>query len=627
MIGHVDHGKTALVRALTGMETDRLPDEQRRGISIALGFAHLSTDGHDIDLIDMPGHERFVRTMVSGATGVGAVVVVVAANEGIKPQTIEHIDIAALLGVRRAAPVITKADLVSPDAAIARGEEVERLLTAYGFESERPVITSATTGAGLEALRGTLARLAQATPPPDDGFPYLPIDRVFSITGHGTVATGTLRRGPLGVDDTLVIAPGETPVRIRGLQVHGRAVETAWPGQRVAVNLRGIPQDAVARGLALAPPDLLSSSSWLSVEVSCVASGPALKTNARLRLLFGATDVEVRLRLLDRQTLEPGARAVAQLHAVTRLSAPARERFILRLPSPAQTVAGGVVLDPDARRLRRGDPALSADLEPWIGATPEEIIAAAIASSDRTGVTLTRLARVSGLSQTRVEAALAAAGAVRTGARALSRHAFDALVADVLRLMVEQAETQPNGLARRRLGLLTPGVGAEPLDAAIAALVAAGRLRQDGGAVRLAPRAADEQARARQDEAMAARLGEAFRVAAFTPPDTAVAASTPAAKRGLDRLLRDGVIVRTYDRVQKRELLFHRDTIAEARQRLTPLLAEPGLLVKDAGAVLGISRKYSVPLLEYLDTIQFTQRVGDRRILGRHGRDEHDAGA
>jgi selenocysteine-specific elongation factor len=196
VIGHVDHGKTALVRALTGMETDRLPDEQRRGISIALGFAHLSTDGHDIDLIDMPGHERFVRTMVSGATGVGAVVVVVAANEGIKPQTIEHIDIAALLGVRRAAPVITKADLVSPDAAIARGEEVERLLTAYGFESERPVITSATTGAGLEALRGTLARLAQATPPPDDGFPYLPIDRVFSITGHGTVATGTLRRGP-----------------------------------------------------------------------------------------------------------------------------------------------------------------------------------------------------------------------------------------------------------------------------------------------------------------------------------------------------------------------------------------------------------------------------------------------
>jgi selenocysteine-specific elongation factor len=159
------------------------------------------------------------------------------------------------------------------------------------------------------------------------------------------------------------------------------------------------------------------------------------------------------------------------------------------------------------------------------------------------------------------------------------------------------------------------------LDAAIAALVAAGRLRQDGGAIRLAPPAADEQARARQDEALAVRFADAFRAAAFTPPDTAVAASTPAFKRALDRLLRDGVVVRTYDRVQKRELLFHRDTIAEARRRLAPLLVEPGLLVKDAGAVLGISRKYSVPLLEYLDTIQFTQRVGDRRILGRHAHD------
>jgi selenocysteine-specific elongation factor len=621
VIGHVDHGKTALVRALTGMETDRLPDEQRRGISIALGFAHLCVDGREIDLIDMPGHERFVRTMISGATGVGAVMVVVAANEGVKPQTVEHLDIAALLGVRRALPVITKADLVSSEAARAQADEIEQRLGAYGFEPEPGLITSTVTGDGVEAVRKALARMAQATlPAPDDGFPYLPIDRVFSITGHGTVATGTLRHGPLRVEDALVLAPGDTAVRLRGLQVHGRAVETAWPGQRVAVNLRGLPADAVARGLALAPPDLLSPSTWLSVDLRAVAHGPALKTNARLRLLFGATELEVRLRLLDRDTLEPGARAVAQLHAAAPVSAPARERFILRLPSPALTVAGGVVLDPDTRRLRRGEPTHYEDLETRIGATPEEIIARALAASGAVGVALARLARVAGVSHGRVETALSAAGAVRTGARALTREAFDALVQSVLRLLVEQAEVQPNGLARRRLGLLTPGVGAEPLDAAIAALVAAGRLRQEGGAIRLAPRAADEQARVRQDEIMADRLGEAFRVAAFTPPDTAVAASTPAAKRGLDRLLRDGVIVRTYDRVQKRELLFHRDTVAEAQQRLTPLLAEPGLLVKDAGAALGISRKYSVPLLEYLDTIQFTRRVGDRRILGRHGR-------
>jgi selenocysteine-specific elongation factor len=620
VIGHVDHGKTALVRALTGMETDRLPEEQRRGVSIALGFAHLAADGREIDLIDMPGHERFVRTMVSGATGVGAVMVVVAANEGIKPQTVEHLDIAALLGVRRALPVITKADLVSPDDAVARGQEVERLLIGYGLEPEPACITSAITGDGVEALRAALAQMAQATPPaPDDGFPYLPIDRVFSVSGHGTVGTGTLRRGPLTAQDALVLAPGDAAVRIRGLQVHGRPVDTAWPGQRVAVNLRGLPSDAIARGLALAPPDLLSPSTWLSVDLRCVAHGPALKTNSRLRLLFGAVEVEVRLRLLDRETLEPGARALAQLQAAAPVSAPARERFILRRPSPALTVAGGVVLDPDTRRRRRGDPAQYADLDAWVGATPDEIIAQAIAASGSAGVALARLARVAGVSPARVEAALSAAGGVRTGAHALTRDAFDALVQSILRLLAEQAESQPNGIARRRIGLLTPGVGAEPLDAAIAVLVAAGRVRQDGGALRLAPHAADARAQARQDEAIAARLGEAFRVAAFNPPDTAVAASTPAAKRALDRLLRQGVIVRTYDRVQKREVLFHRDAVAEARRRLAPLLAEPGLLVTDAGAALGISRKYSVPMLEYLDTIQFTQRVGDRRILGRYG--------
>jgi len=622
VIGHVDHGKTALVRALTGMETDRLPEEQRRGISIALGFAHLCLDGREIDLIDMPGHERFVRTMISGATGVGAVLVVVAANEGVKPQTVEHLDIAALLGVRRALPVITKVDLVAPDAALAQAEALEQQLAAYGFEPECAMITSASTGDGVEAVREALARMAQATPPPtDDGFPYLPIDRVFSVPGHGAVVTGALRRGPLRLADTLVIAPGETPVRIRGLQVHGRPVETAWPGQRVAVNLRGVPADAVGRGLALAPPDLLSPSTWLSIDLRCVAHGPALKTNTRLRLLFGATEVEARLRLLDREMLEPGARAVAQLQVAAPVSVPARERFILRLPSPSLTVAGGVVLDPDTRRLRRRDPTQSAALEAWVGATPEELIARSIAASGPAGVPLVRLARTAGVSQVRVEAALQAAGAVRTGARALMRDAFDALATSVLRLMVEQAEVQPHGLARRRIGLLTPGVGAEPLDAALAALVAAGRLRQEGGLVRLAPHAADEQVRAAQDEALALRLGEAFRAAALTPPDAAIAASTPAAKRGLDRLLREGVIVRTYDRVQKRELLFHRDAVAEAQRRLAPLLAEPGLLVKDAGAALGISRKYSVPLLEYLDTIQFTQRVGDRRILGRYGRD------
>ncbi|WP_174302129.1 GTP-binding protein, partial [Caulobacter sp. S45] len=225
VVGHVDHGKTALVRALTGMETDRLPEEQRRGISIALGFAHARFAEAEVDFIDMPGHERFVRTMISGATGIGAVLLVVAANEGVKPQTVEHLEIAGLLGLERVLPVIAKADLVAPDPAQACAGSVLDLARARGLRPEPPCIVSALTGQGLGALREGIGRLVEdAAVPPDDGFPWLPIDRTFSIAGRGTVVTGTLRRGSLGEADALALAPGGREVRVRGLQVHGAPV-------------------------------------------------------------------------------------------------------------------------------------------------------------------------------------------------------------------------------------------------------------------------------------------------------------------------------------------------------------------------------------------------------------------
>ena len=275
VIGHVDHGKTALVGALTGMQTDRLAEEQARGISIALGFAHMDVPGGQIDFIDMPGHERFVRTMVAGATGVDAVLLVVDAREGIKPQTVEHLDIAALLGIRLAIVAISKVDLVTPEAATARAAEVVARVAASGLDVCGTASISVRSREGIGDLRDVLAASLPARPPArDDGFAYLPIDRAFSIAGHGTVVTGTLRRGGLAMTDDMEIAPAGTRVRLRGLQVHGRRVTQALPGQRVAVNLRDVSPAQVPRGTALATPGLLTPAHWITVALRAAPDAP-----------------------------------------------------------------------------------------------------------------------------------------------------------------------------------------------------------------------------------------------------------------------------------------------------------------------------------------------------------------
>ena len=618
VMGHVDHGKTALVRALTGMETDRLPEERRRGVSIALGFAHARFGGAEVDFIDMPGHERFVRTLISGATGIDAVLLVVAANEGVKPQTVEHLEIAGLLGLDRILPVIAKADLVTPDQAAASAAAVLDLVRAKSLRPEPARLVSAVTGQGVAALGDAIGRLAGEAPErPDDGFPWLPIDRAFSMAGRGTVVTGTLRRGRLGEADALVLAPGGIEVRVRGLQVHGASVAGAEPGQRVAVNLRGVDPSQAPRGTALTAPGVLAESTWLSLELRALATAPPLKTGVRLTLLFGSAEVGARLRLLDRDVLEPGDTTLGQLETAGPVVLPARERVVLRIPSPAATVAGGRVLDPAARRLRRGDAEVLRQLRTLAEADADEIVRSTLAQAGARGAPLGRLAALAGRSPERVAAQLKADGAqTLADGLVLDRSAFTLLANTVLTTLQAQAEVQPNGLARRRLAALLPQASAGALDGAVAAMVAAGRVRVEGGSVRLAPRRADAAAQAQRDAAAADVLAARLQAAGLAPPDLAELNATPAARRALERVLKDGRAVRTFDQVQKRELVFHRDTVAEARTRLAPHLVPPGLTVGEAGAVLGMTRKFSVPLLEYLDTTRFTRRQGDRRVLG-----------
>ena len=614
-IGHVDHGKTALVRALTGMETDRLPEERRRGISIALGFAHMKIGEAEIDIIDMPGHERFVRTMVSGATGIHAVLLVVAANEGIKPQTVEHIDIAGLLGLRRAVIAVSKSDLVTREAAEATARAAEALLARAGLTTAAMVLTSSHTGEGVDNLKGAIARLLpQLDEPADDGFPHLPIDRAFSLAGHGTVVTGTLRHGSLSVSDALELVPSGRAVRLRGLHVHGARVTTAYPGQRVAANLRGVEVGEVARGAALAAPGLLTPARWISVQLRAVASTPPIRTTMRLQLLFGTEEIEARLRLLDRDTLEPGDMALAQLHCAAPIAVPARERFILRTASPARTVAGGRVVDPDTRREPRHVAAPIARIAALADATPDAIIAREIEATGACGIALDRVARIAGVAPARAMEVLLGMPVVVGRARvAVARAVFDTVSARLLQVLAEH----PAGLAREAVSASLPDAGPEVVNEAVSRLIAGETIAQESGTLRI-PRPALERDAAERRATKAAQLAEVIRRGGLTPPDVTTIAAEPHARRLLDMLVREGVVIRTHDRMLKRDIVFHREAVAAAQRRLAPLLtAAPGLLVSEAGAALGISRKFSVPLLEYFDAIHFTRRAADRRVLAR----------
>jgi selenocysteine-specific elongation factor len=623
VIGHVDHGKTALVRALTGIDTDRLAEEKRRGISIVLGFSHLSLSDREIDLIDMPGHERFVRTMISGATGIDAVLLVVAANEGIQPQTVEHAGIAGLIGVRCCIVAVTKCDLAAPGDAEAVGEAAIRLVRAAGVGDITVVRTSAVTGEGLEDLRERLGRLPEAVAGRTDaGVFWLPTDRVFAVPGFGTVVTGTLRRGFLTIGDEVELMPGGRKARVRSLQIHGRPVEAAPPGRRTAVNLRGVEQTDIARGTALASPGLLAGSHWLDAELVLLGSAPQeLRGSAVVRLLTGTLETAARVRLLDRDRLEPGSSSVVQFFTEAPVAVPAGEPFIIRTPSPPATIGGGRILDPMSRRRRRNDERILARLRVLAKAGPVEILTHRLSTAGTEGCRMSELARLLAVSPERLRAYLEDAGAdVLANGIALDRAARCCLEMQVLALVEEHHRDHPTepGLPRDRLGRNACAVAN--------ALIERGDLRNERG--RLRHRDFDPSAfLSNRDRSVIEAVEREFRSGGLMPPDaSAVVGNDRARFQAVRYLTRTGVLIRTADRVQKREILFHRDALAKAQRIMTIHLADRtgGFLVADLGRLLGISRKYSIPLLEHLDAIRFTRRLNDRRVIAASNREGSD---
>ena len=350
--GHIDHGKTALVQALTGVDTDRLPEEQARGISIALGYARLALpSGRTLSVVDVPGHERFVRTMISGATGVDLALLVVACDDGVMPQTREHVAILELLGVRTAVVALTKRDLVDPETAELAGADVEELLAGTALAGARIVETSARAGTGLDELREALAEAAATVEPrPSAGPTRLPVDRAFTLHGIGTIVTGTLWSGTLAAGDRLVLVPAGGDVRIRSVEVHDQPVERAQAGQRVAASLVGLERSAIAHGATLATPGALPESFRLDVELRALPGGPGVAHGALVQVLLGTACVDARVALLGSEALAAGSAGLAQLRLRACVAAARGDRVILRATAPQATIAGGLVLDPAPRR-------------------------------------------------------------------------------------------------------------------------------------------------------------------------------------------------------------------------------------------------------------------------------------
>jgi len=625
--GHIDHGKTALVRALTGVETDRLQEERERGITIDLGFAPLALDeSQAVGVVDVPGHERFVRNMLAGAGGIDVVLLVVAADESVKPQTREHFHICRLLGVQAGVIALTKIDMADPDLLELVKDEVRDLVKGTFLQDAEMVPCSALTGAGVEDVRRALSRCLQALPPPRrPDFVRLPVDRAFTMRGFGTVITGTLLSGTVAPGDELTLWPGAERLRVRRIEVHGREVPAATAGQRTALNLASTARRAPGRGDLLATPGRLRAGSLLDVRLDLLAScRHGLKDQSRVRFHMGTADVEARVRLLGRETvLGPGAAGMAQISLASPLAATPGDRFILRRPSPALTLGGGHVVDPWPRRHRRRTPGLGTYLDDLDGAAGGRRLLLLLAGDEVAGLTREALVIRTGLAPGALDRelrSLAGKNAVLLDQGAegwvMAAAGGRQVSAAILAVMEEFHAASPlsPGISlaelRRRGAPRTPA----PLtELVLTALRSAGKLRLDGRRAALAAHAVKLN---RGEEDLLAEVADSVRRAGLDPPDP-VALMTersvePGRAAALVMVLRErGTLLRISD-----GLLIHRQAYADLKDLLGKRREDDPLFdVSWFKEATGTSRRTAIPLLEYLDGDRVTTRRGNQRYI------------
>jgi selenocysteine-specific elongation factor len=621
--GHIDHGKTALVKALTGIDADRLEEEKRRGITIDLGFAHmdLATPGGEklhLGFVDVPGHERFVRNMLAGVGGIDLVLLVIAADESIKPQTREHFDILQLIGVKRGITVLTKSDAVDREMLDVVRLEVEEFLegTFLGAPAAPIVSVSSLTGAGLESLKqAIISQSAEVVPRDSNAIARLPIDRVFTMKGFGTVVTGTLVSGTIGKDEELEVFPTGKRVRVRGVQVHGHAADRADAGQRTALNLTGASTEDLTRGMTLAPANTLAATRHIDVQLGLLPSAPRqLRSRARVHFHSNTMETAAEVRFHGKAAIAPGESQAARITLSASALLLPGDRFIIRQFSPVVTIGGGVVLD--ATPTKRT--AVPGFLSLLVNGRPEEIMEARIARRGIAGISLAQLVAETGMSSEsihKLQAGTPRQGeVVRIGDLLVQDQSFGALKLELIEKVGQFHKQNPlvAGISREQLREQR-GVRAEIYDAVLHALVLGKKLELAGELVRLPGHGVvmkDDEAESRK------KIEEAFAAAGLKVPalDEVIASlkvDKIRAQKIVTLLLREKTLVKVSD-----ELVFHRHALDELRRQIAAQKAKaPTIDVAAFKQLTGVSRKYAIPLLEYLDRERLTKRVGDARQI------------
>ena len=630
--GHIDHGKSALVRALTGIDPDRLPEEKRRGITIDLGFADLELDDLCIGFVDVPGHERFTKNMLAGAHGIDLLALVIAADEGVMPQTREHFDICRLLGVRNGLVVITKKDLVDEEMLALVEDEARSLIDGSFLEDAPVVAVSSRNGDGMNDLKARLAELGRRLPPRSQDFIVrLPIDRAFSMRGFGAVVTGTLISGTITEADELELLPPQLGVRVRGLQVHGKSVHEAHAGQRTAVNLAGVDTAQLERGMVLAPAGRLRPTQIVDAWVNVLpGASRAVRSRARVRFHIGAAEVLGRMRVLDGPAqIDAGGGGLVQIRLEAPVVAVHGDRFILRSYSPPETIAGGVILDPFAAKHRARDLARARELLRQLMDEDRALKFAAFAraAGDR-GLRLNDLAAATGW--TNEVLAVVAYAAQKQGAVSeisgvfLARESLDNLSGALVAELERHHKREP--LARGMLReTLREKVFAHSFPEVFAGVVA--KLETDGGVVSekdIVRLSQHSVGLSEQDMALSKRIEELYLQAGVEAPAlddvmgraNVATAQRPQARKLLQLLLDDRKLVRVQG-----EMFMHSQVVEDLKTKLQTYAAqhEPERLIDVPGFkdLAGVSRKYAIPLLEYFDREHITRRAGDKRLILR----------
>jgi selenocysteine-specific elongation factor len=627
--GHIDHGKSALVRALTGIDPDRLPEEKRRGITIDLGFADLELDDLRIGFVDVPGHERFVKNMLAGAHGIDLLALVIAADEGVMPQTREHFDICRLLGVSNGLVVITKTDLVDEEMLVLVEDDARELIAGSFLEDAPLVSVSSRTGVGLDQLKSQLIEMGKRVPPRSRDFTTrLPIDRAFSMKGFGAVVTGTLISGQIKEGDELELLPLKVNVRVRGLQVHNKSVPEAQAGQRTAVNLAGIDTAQIERGMVLAPAGRLRPTQIVDAWIDVLPDASrGVRSRSRVRFHVGATEVLGRVRVLEGSQVEPGSGGFAQLRLEAPVVAVHGDRFILRSYSPPETIAGGVIVDPFAtkHRGREMENALQL-LRLLICEERTAKVEGFVRAAGVRGLRLADLAAATGWTNevlAKIASEVQRDGSVSdVGGLYIARDSLERLSTSLIAELDRYHKREPlaRGMLRETLReKVFTHSAPELFNGVVARLEAEGKVVSEKDIVRSSGHSVGLSDK---DTEFSKRIEQIYISAGVEAPsldDAMTKANVPSSQRAqarklLQLLLDDRKLVRI-----QAEMFMHSQVIDDLKTKLHAYAArhEPDRLIDVAAFkdLAGVSRKYAIPLLEYFDREQVTRRAGDKRLI------------